>query len=195
MTSKQQHFEHAQSYHCISCSACNNFGNQTPATNDHRWDLWKIYNLSARESYLVSDESLESDLCSSSVIAVLFAAVWYTGPCYICNCLINSSLPGQYAHHFPDDIFKYILMNEMFCILIQISIKFVSENPINNMPAFVHIMDWRPSGDKLLSEPMLTQFTDAYIYGTRGRWVKLIFARSESFSAIVLLCQDVDIYS
>ena len=32
-------------------------------------------------------------------------------------------------------------------------------------------MAWHWIGDKSLSEPMLTRFTDAYICGTKGRWV------------------------
>ena len=34
-------------------------------------------------------------------------------------------------------------------------------------------MAWYRIGDKPLSEPLLTWFTDAYICGTRGRWVNL----------------------
>ena len=54
-------------------------------------------------------------------------------------------------------------MNEKFCILIEISPKFVPNGPIDNNPALVWIMVWRQIGDKPLSEPMLTQFTDAYM--------------------------------
>ena len=52
-------------------------------------------------------------------------------------------------------------MNEKFCILIKISLKFVPKGPIDN-PALVQVMPWRA---KPLSEPLLTQFTDAYIGG------------------------------
>ena len=43
---------------------------------------------------------------------------------------------------------------------INISLKYVSDGPINNMPASVQIMAWRRPGDKQLSEPMIT---DAYV--------------------------------
>ena len=36
-----------------------------------------------------------------------------------------------------DDIFNYIFSNEKFCILIQISLKFVPKGLINNNPALV----------------------------------------------------------
>ena len=49
----------------------------------------------------------------------------------------KSSPPGQNGHHIPDDIFKYVFMNEMFFILIHISLKFVPKDPINNIPVLV----------------------------------------------------------
>ena len=62
-----------------------------------------------------------------------------------------------------DDIFKRISLNEKFCILIEISLMFVHKGLLNNNPALVQIMAWRRIGDKPLSEPMLTPFTDAYM--------------------------------
>ena len=62
-----------------------------------------------------------------------------------------------------DDIFKCIFVNEKYHILIKISLKFVPKGPIENNQALVQIMAWRRIGDKPLSEPMLTQFTDAYM--------------------------------
>ena len=50
---------------------------------------------------------------------------------------INSSPPGQNGHHFADDIFWSIFMNEKFCILIEISLKFVPMGPIDNNPALI----------------------------------------------------------
>ena len=40
-------------------------------------------------------------------------------------------------------------------IAIKISLKFVHEGPINNIPALVEIMAWRRPGDKPLPEPMM----------------------------------------
>ena len=57
---------------------------------------------------------------------------------------INSSPPPppppptqKNGLYFTDDIFKYIFMDEMFCILIQISLAFVPNGPIDNNPALV----------------------------------------------------------
>ena len=54
-------------------------------------------------------------------------------------------------------------MNEMFCILIKMSLKFVPKGQIYNKSALAQIMAWRQIGDKPLSEPMLTWLTDAYM--------------------------------
>ena len=43
---------------------------------------------------------------------------------------------------------------KMYDFFIKISLKSVSEGPINNIPASVQIMAWRLPGDKQLSEPM-----------------------------------------
>ena len=53
-------------------------------------------------------------------------------------------------------------MNENFCILIRISLKFVAKGPIDNKPALVQVMAWRQEGIKPLHEPMLTKLTDTY---------------------------------
>ena len=76
---------------------------------------------------------------------------------------INSSLPEQNGHHFADDVLKCIFLNENFLILIQISLQFVRKGPIDNKWTLVQVMARRRIGDKPLSEPMLTQFTDAYM--------------------------------
>ena len=76
---------------------------------------------------------------------------------------INSSVPGQEGRHFTDNIFSWIFLNEKFCILINISLTFVTKILIDNTAALVWIMAWRRTGDKPLSEPMLIQFNDAYM--------------------------------
>ena len=65
--------------------------------------------------------------------------------------------PRQNDRHFPDDIFKWIFVNENARILIKFSLKFVPRGSINNIPAFVQIMARRQPGDKSLSEPMVVR--------------------------------------
>ena len=79
----------------------------------------------------------------------------------------------MYLTHLPldkmaailaDDIFKCVFLNETDRIPIQISLKFVPRSPIGNKPALVQVTACRRSGDKPLHEPMLTQFTDMYMW-------------------------------
>ena len=55
------------------------------------------------------------------------------------------------------------LFNENVWISINISLKFIPKGQISNIPALVQIMAWHPPGIKQLSEPMMVQFTDAYM--------------------------------
>ena len=48
-------------------------------------------------------------------------------------------------------------------MVIKISLKFVPKGPIDNNSVLVKIMALRWIGDKPFSEPMLTQFIDAYL--------------------------------
>ena len=61
----------------------------------------------------------------------------------------------QNGHHFTDDIFKCIFLNENVWISLNISLKFVPKVWINNKPAVVQIMAWQWPGDKPLYEPMI----------------------------------------
>ena len=70
---------------------------------------------------------------------------------------VNTLRPRQDGRHFPDDIFKWIFLNENVCISINISLKFVPRGPINNIPTLVQVMAWRRPGDKPLSEPMMVR--------------------------------------
>ena len=45
--------------------------------------------------------------------------------------------PRQNDHHFPDDLFKWIFLNENVWISIQNWLKIVPMVPINNIPAMV----------------------------------------------------------
>ena len=55
-------------------------------------------------------------------------------------------------------------MNEIFFILIKISLKLVPKGPIDNNPALVNIMALRQIGDKPLSGAMLTPFTNTFMW-------------------------------
>ena len=65
--------------------------------------------------------------------------------------LINTLRLRQNGRHFPDDIFKLHFLDDNVQISIKISLKFVPNGPINDIPALVQIMAWHQPGDKPLS--------------------------------------------
>ena len=69
------------------------------------------------------------------------------------------------GRHYTDDIFNCIFFNQNVWIPIQISLKFVPNGPINNIPALVQIMAWWWPGDKPLSERWLVY---RHIYASLG---------------------------
>ena len=83
---------------------------------------------------------------------------------------INTLRPRQDGRHFPDDILKWIFLNENLLISIKISLKFVPMGPISNIPALVQIMAWRRPGDKPLSELMMVS-SPTHICITRPQWI------------------------
>ena len=59
-------------------------------------------------------------------------------------------------------IFIWIFLFGNYCILIQMSLKFVPNAPTANKSVLVLAMAWRLSGNKPLAEPMVTQFIAKY---------------------------------
>ena len=84
---------------------------------------------------------------------------------------VNTLRPRQNGHRFGEDILKCIFLNENMWISITISLKFVPNGPINNVPALFQIMAWRRPGDKPLSEPMMVNLL-THICVTLSHWVK-----------------------
>ena len=58
-------------------------------------------------------------------------------------CNLHTLRPRQNVRLSTDDIFTCIFLNENMWILINISLKFVSMRPINNLPTLVQKMAWR----------------------------------------------------
>ena len=52
--------------------------------------------------------------------------------------------------------FEMIFLNENFIILIKILLKHVGENSVDKESAMVHVMPWYSTGDKPMSEPVMT---------------------------------------
>ena len=101
-----------------------------------------------------------------SDVSISLPRIFYTELTYAC-VLTHLSL-DKMAAILADDIFKGIFLNETDKIPIQISLKLVPRSPIDNKSALVRVMAWRRTGDKPLPEPMMSQFTDAYM---RHSWL------------------------
>ena len=71
------------------------------------------------------------------------------------NCVLTHWGRDKMARHFADDVFQCIFLNENVWISIKISLKFVPQGSINNIPALVQMMPWHRPGNKPLSEPMM----------------------------------------
>ena len=100
---------------------------------------------------------------------------------------VNTLRLRQNGRHFPDNIFKCIFLNENWCISMKISLKFVPQGLVNNIPALVQIMAWCRSGDKPLSEPMMVSLS-THICVTRPQWVNtLIQVETYVFKPCVLI--------
>ena len=81
--------------------------------------------------------------------------------------------PRQNGHHFADDIFNCIFLNENIWISIKISLKFVLKSPINNIPTLIQIMARHLPGDKPLSESMIVRLLTYCICVTLPQWGKI----------------------
>ena len=71
---------------------------------------------------------------------------WPRLPTHICVTQpqwVNTLRPRQNGCHISDDISKRIFSDENVWIPIKISLKFVPQGLINNIPALVQIMAWR----------------------------------------------------
>ena len=84
---------------------------------------------------------------------------------------------SQNAHHFPDNIFKCIFLNETVWVSLKISQKCVCKVWINNSTALLQIMAWCRPGDKLLSEPMMVSLL-THKHVTWPQWVKKLITVS-----------------
>ena len=82
----------------------------------------------------------------------------------------NTLRPRKSCRHFTDDISKCIFLSGNLWISLQISLKFVPNVRINNIPALVQMMAWCRPSDKPLFEPMLVSLLTHICYSAPMRW-------------------------
>ena len=75
--------------------------------------------------------------------------------------VLNTLKPEQNGCRFANYIFKCIFLKERCGILIKISLKFVSKGLIDSKSILVQAVAWHQTGDKLLSEPLLTMIPES----------------------------------
>ena len=76
---------------------------------------------------------------------------------------VKSSPLGHNGRHFTDDVFKCIFVNEKFCILNRISLKFVAKRSFDKKISIGSCNGLAPSRRQPLHEPMLAYFVDVYM--------------------------------
>ena len=101
---------------------------------------------------------------SKQMMVMLLMHIYVTPPQWL-----NTLRPRQNGRHFPDDIFKWIFLNENVWISITISLNFVPRDPINNIPTLVQVMALCRPGDTPLSETMMVRLR-THICVTRPQW-------------------------
>ena len=102
--------------------------------------------------HITEEWQIRTVINQNGILAILSRPQW-----------VNPLRPRQNRHLIADDVFKCNFLIENVRIPIKISPKFVPHGPINNVLALVRIMAWCRTGDKPLSEAMMTQFNDAYM--------------------------------
>ena len=95
--------------------------------NKTLWHLYKIHKFSFKKMDL----------------KIQFASLFHLD-------FVNTLRPRRNRRHFADDIFKCIFLNENEWISLRISLKFVSNVPINDITSSFQIMAWHWPGDKPL---------------------------------------------
>ena len=124
------------------CSGTNQRKHQSSASLAFvRGIRWVIFSLKASntEHVCIGDVIMSRNISDSAPLGT---------DCYH----FITSPSEQNCHHFADDIASCIFMDNKIRILIQISLNFVPEGPINNNPALVQVMAWHRTGDRSLFE-------------------------------------------
>ena len=83
---------------------------------------------------------------------------------------INTLRPRQNGGHFPDDIFKWIFLMEMYEFRVEQHWSLLLGD---NFSTLVQIMAWHRSGDIPMSEPMMDTLL-THVCVTRPQWLNIL---------------------
>ena len=112
------------------------------------------------------DKPLSEPMMVSSLTHICVTRPQWVKAQWITKCrhwFMYSSLLGETkCPTFCKRHFQTHFLQWNYCILIQISSKYVLMGPTDNILVLVQIMVWRRSGDNPLSAPMMALFTESY---------------------------------
>ena len=95
--------------------------------------VWKWMHFESNLLKFVPKGAINSN---SEVVQKMADTLVYWSICVTQLQWVNTLRPRQHGHHFPDDIFRCIFLNENIWIAINISLSIVPKGPIDNIPAF-----------------------------------------------------------
>ena len=109
---------------------------------------------------------LAGPLWGESTGELYVSMLWWLESAIIGECGVGMLLlkPYQHGHHFTDDIFQCVFLNENIWISIKISLNFVPKGRINNIPALVQIIT--------VGELRSTLCTKTPLYVRSGLYIK-----------------------
>ena len=93
----------------------------------------------SQSKYILSDGDLVAPVFNKELGYPDWGNTWKCENDYFLLHGFNILRLRQNGRHFTDDIFQSIILNEICCILIRISLKYVPEVQIIDMPALVQI--------------------------------------------------------
>ena len=100
---------------------------------------------------------------TNELVVISVSGFKWPNPMYVSDISFNTLRPRLTYHHLQTTFSNAFVLNENIWIKIEIPLRFVPKGPLDNYPALVLIMPWRRITDKPLSEPVLTQSTNAYM--------------------------------
>ena len=95
-----------------------------------------LYPTEEQEVQQMGERVAEAQRYAKLVRGVVCHRAWHI-PGALFSGGVNSLRQRQNGRYFADDTFKLIFVNENVWIPIEISLKFVSKGPIDNIPALV----------------------------------------------------------
>ena len=67
---------------------------------------------------------------------------------------------------------KYIILNKMYCLLIQILLMLVPKDFIYNKAAQAKVIAWHQTGDRPLLQSMINQIKDGFFVAVTRTWIQ-----------------------